>query len=224
MIDDVKYWYATDGQITVSTERFKHGTSSLKWEWSSSSSSSSLTYNNPEVFRAIKWGNNKCFAFWLYNNQQLTVDENNPQQPLYVEFLTATDSKPIAHIWYHVNFYGWRPLGLRYALLSQFKTNLSKIHGIRFYPPSNTANGIYFLNAINFDYTHTIGPNADYQQPWATPENIKRLDDDPLKWLFTPNNIFHNRPWLEEQQVNATDNDINKIKERWIKNLPYGTW
>lgn len=223
MIDDVQYWHATDGEINVSTERFKHGTSSLKWEWSSSSAS--LTYTNPEVFRSIKWGNNKCFAFWLFNNEQKNFDENNPQQPLHIEFLSEKDSKPIAHIWYHVDFHGWRPLGLRYALLSQFKTNLSHVHAIRFYAPSNTSNGINFLNGINFDYTHTVGPNADYQQPWATtPDNIKRLSDDPLKWSFNPNNIFHNRPWLEEQQVDASDEDIKKIKERWINSLPYGTW
>jgi hypothetical protein len=221
MNDDLRYWYAIDGQVTLSTERFKHGTSSLKWEWSASSS---LTYTNPDAFRSIKWANNKCFAVWLYNSQESKIDENNPQQPLYIEFLTETDSKPIAHIWYHVDFHGWRPLGLRYALLSQFKTNLSRIHGIRLTPPSNISNGVYYLNSINFDYTHTTGPKPDYQQPWSTPEYIKRLDDDPLKWLFIPNNIFYNRPWLEEQQVNVSEDDITKLKDRWIKSLPYGTW
>jgi hypothetical protein len=221
MVDDIQYWHATDGEVSISTERFKHGTSSLKWEWSSSSA---LTYTNPDVFRAIKWANDKCFAFWLFNNQQLKVDENNLQQPLHVEFLSETENKPIAHIWYHVNFHGWRPLGLRYALLSQFKASLSRVHAIRFYPPSNVPNGIYFLNAIKFDYTHNIGPKPDYQQPWATQENIKRLTDDPFKWLFIPTNIFHNRPWLEEQQVSASDDDIKKLKDRWLKSLPYGTW
>ena len=223
MIDDLQYWHVTDGQITLSTERFKHGTTSLKWEWSSSSSS--LTFTNPEIFHSIKWANNKCLAFWLYNTEQSSsTDENNLPQPLYIDFLTEKDSKPIAHIWYHVNFYGWRPLGSRYALLSQFKTNLSRIHGIRFYPPSNISNGVYYLNAINFDYIHANGPQSDYQQPWATQTNIKRLNDDPMKWLFNSKNIFFNRPWLEEQQINVNDEDINKIKERWINNLPYGTW
>jgi hypothetical protein len=222
MIDDVRYWYVNDGEITESTERFKHGTSSLKWKWSSSSSA--LSYTNPNVFSAIKWGNNKCFAFWLFNSQQPNFDENNLPQPIRIEFLTATESQPIANIWYHVNFYGWRPLGLRYALLPQFKTNLTRIHGVRFYPPSNMPNGTFYLNGINFDYTHTVGPQADYQQPWATPGNIKRLNDDPSIWLFNPNNFFHNRPWLEEQQINATNDDVNKIKNRWIKNIPYGTW
>jgi hypothetical protein len=224
MNDDVRYWHATDGKITESTERFKHGTSSLKWEWSSSSSAA-LSYTNPEVFKNIQWGNNKCFAFWLFNTQQQNFDENNPPQPIHIEFLTVTDSQPIANIWYHVNFYGWRPLGLRYALLPQFKTNLTRVHGIRLYPPSNMPNGTFYLNGINFDYTHTIGPQADYQQPWAaTPDNIKRLNDDPSNWLFNSNNIFHNRPWLEEQQINVTDDDVNKIKDRWTKNLPYATW
>jgi hypothetical protein len=221
MSDDLQYWHATDGQVTSSTERFKHGTSSLKWEWSSSSS---LTYTNPEIFRSIKWGTNKCFALWLFNSHKLLPEENNPQQPLFVEFLSETDAKPIARIWFHVNFYGWRPLGLRYALLSQFKANLSRVHAIRFYPPSNTANGVYFLNAINFDYIHTTGPKPDYQQPWATPENIKRLGDDPSTLLFIPTNIFHNRPWLEEQKINVSDEDVKKLKDRWLKNIPYGTW
>ncbi|CAF0810303.1 unnamed protein product [Rotaria sordida] len=222
MSDDIQYWHATDGEVTVSTERFKHGTSSLKWEWSSPSSA--LTYTNPEAFRSIKWATNVCFAFWLFNNQQSKVDENAPQQPLYVEFLTATSSEPIARLWYHVNFYGWRPLGLRYALLSKFKNNLNRIHGIRFCPPTNTPNGVYFINGITFDYKHTIGPQDDYQQPWATPENIKRLNDDPSKWLFNTNNFFYNRSWLEEQQVHPSDDDVNKLKDRWLESLPYGTW
>ncbi|CAF0756667.1 unnamed protein product [Adineta steineri] len=222
MNDDLKYWHATDGEITLSTERFKHGTSSLKWEWSSSAAA--LTYTNPEAFHSLKWANNKCFAFWLFNSQESNIDENNPQQPLYIEFLSEKDNKPIAHLWYHVNFYGWRPIGIRYGLLSQFKTNLTRIHGIRFTSPSNVSNGVYFINGINFDYTHTVGPKADYQQPWATPENIKRLTDDPSKWLFNSKNIFYNRPWLEEQKINVTDDDIDKLKTRWLKTIPYGTW
>ena len=222
MVDDVRYWHATDGQITESNERFKHGTSSLKWEWSSGDAA--LTFTNPEVFRAIKWGNNKCFVFWLYNDEQGIVDENNPSQPLQIDFLTATDSKPIAHIWYHVNFHGWRPLGLRYALIPQFKGSLVRIHGVRFSPPSNMSSGTLFFNAMNFDFTHNVGPQPDYQQPWATPNLIKRLNDDPSKWLFTPNNIFYNRPWLQESQVSANEDDVTKIKDRWISNLPYRTW
>ncbi|UJR28229.1 hypothetical protein I4U23_009479 [Adineta vaga] len=221
MNDDLRYWHAIDSQISVSTERYKHGTSSLKWEVGSSSS---LTYTNPDAFRSIKWTNNKCFALWLYSNQAPKVDENNSLQPLCIEFLTETDSQPIAHIWYHINFYGWRPIGLRYALLPQFKANLNRIHGIRLTLLSNISDGIYFLNAINFDYTHAVGPQADYQQPWATPENIKRLDDDPSTWLFDPKNFFSNRSWLVEQQVNITDDDMNKLKERWLRSLPYGTW
>ena len=221
MIDDLSYWHTTDGQVTISSERFKHGTSSLKWEWSSSSS---LTYTNPEVFRSIEWSNKRCFALWLFNTQRLKVDENNPQEPLYVEFLTETESEPVARVWYHVNFYGWRPLGLRYALLPQFETNLSRIHGIRFYPPSNLPNGVYYLNGVDFDYKHSVGPTADYQQPWATSENIHRLDDAPSKWLFSTDNIFHNRPWLEQQQVSASDDDVDKLKARWLKRIPYPTW
>ncbi|CAF4047095.1 unnamed protein product [Rotaria sp. Silwood2] len=222
MVDDTRYWHATDGQITVSTERFKHGTSSLKWEWSSSSV---LTYTNPEAFRSIKWGNNVCFGFWLFNSQQSKVDENDSQQPLFVEFLTATSSEPIAHLWYHMNFHGWRPLGLRYALISKFKNNLNQIHGIRFYPPSNTDHGVYYINGITFDYKHAIGPQDDYQQPWATAENIKRLNDEPSKWIFNTSNFFYNRPWLEEeQQGHPSDEDVNTLKKRWLETLPYGTW
>lgn len=221
MIDDLNYWHASDGQLTVSDERYKQGTSSLKWEWTSSSS---LTYTNPDVFGVLKWASNKCFALWLYNSQPLKSEQTDRPQPMYVEFLTEKDAKPVAHLWFHVNFHGWRPLGLRYALLPQFKANLSRIHAIRFYPPANVGHGVYFLNGITFDYTHTVGPQADYQQPWATAEKIKRLENDPSIWLFDPNNIFHNRPWLEEKQVKATDEDVAKLKDRWLKNLPYGTW
>lgn len=220
-MQDIQFWHTSDGQISVSTERFKHGTSSLKWEWSSSSA---LTYNNPKAFRSIKWANNICFAFWLYSEHVPQFDENNPQQPLYIEFLTATDPEPVERIWYHVNFHGWRPLGLRFALLPKFKTSLSQVAGIRIYPPSNIPNGVYYINGMTFDYKHTIGPQEDYQQPWATPDNIQRLSDDPSKWLFNPNNIFYNRPWLQEQDVHPTDDDVKKLKDRWLGNLIYGTW
>ena len=222
MTDDVRYWHTTDGEITVSNERFKHGTSSLKWDWSSPGAA--LTFNNPEVFRTIKWGNNKCFAFWLYNVEQGVFDEHDTPTPLQIEFLSATESKPIARIWFHVNFHGWRPLGLRYALLSPFKNNLSRVQGLRFIPPSNMHSGTLFLNGVNFDFAHNIGPQQDYQQPWATQSNIKRLEDDPSKWLFTPNNIFYNRPWLTESHINASDDEVEKIKDRLIDSLPYGTW
>lgn len=222
MNDDIKYWHATDGQISVSTERFKHGTSSLKWEWSAPSAS--LTFTNPQAFRSIKWGNNVCFAVWLYNDQQSKLDENDPQKPLYVQFLTETNPEPIASVWYHVNFHGWRPLGLRYALLPTFKTNLSRIHGIRISAPSNVSNGVYYLNGITFDFKHAVGPKNDYQQPWATSDFINHLDDDPVDWLFNVNNFFQNRPWLDEKKVNAPDDDVNKLRDRWIQSLPYGTW
>ncbi|CAF4964142.1 unnamed protein product, partial [Rotaria socialis] len=64
----------------------------------------------------------------------------------------------------------------------------------------------------------------DYQQPWATQEYIQRLSDEPSKWLFNSNNIFHNRPWLSEHQVNASADGFNKLKDRWLASLPYGTW
>ena len=224
MVDDVTYWHTNDGQISLSNERFKHGNQSLKWE---SSSTSTLTYTNPDSFKSIKWANNKCLAFWLFNTEQPTTttnDESNLSQPISIEFLTATDSQPVAHVWFHVNFYGWRPMGLRYALLPQFKTNLSRIHGIRIYPPSNRSQGTFYINGLNFDYTHNVGPKADYQQPWATEEYIKRLKDDPANWLFNSNNIFHNRSWLIEQQSNASEEDVKKIQKRWLDSLPYGTW
>ncbi|CAF1304398.1 unnamed protein product [Adineta ricciae] len=219
MNDDPRFWYAIDSQISVSSERFKHGTSSLKWE---AGPGSSLTYTNPEAFRSIKWANNKCFALWFYCNQEIEFDANTTVQPMDIEFLTATESTPVARIWYHINYSGWRALGLRYALLPQFKNNLTQIHGIRITLPSNIPDGIYFLNGINFDYTHSTGPQADYQQPWTS--DIRRLEDDPSTWLFNPKNIFHNRPWLEEQHPTVSDDDVNKVKDRWLRNLPYATW
>ena len=219
MNDDPRYWYAIDSQVSVSSERFKDGTSSLKWE---AGPGSSLTYTNPDAFRSIKWANNKCFALWFYCNQELEFDENTALQPMNIEFLTATDSTPVARIWYHINYFGWRVLGLRYALLPQFKDKLTQIHGIRITLPSNIPDGIYFLNGINFDYTHSTGPQADYQQPWAS--DIRRLEDNPSTWLFNPKNIFHNRPWLEEQYPTVSDDDVNKVKDRWLRNLPYATW
>ena len=193
----------------------------LNGRWSSSSS---LTYTNPETFRSIKWANNKCFALWLYNTQPTKSDPNNLPQPIYVEFLTEGDHQPVARLWYHVNFSGWRPLGFRYALLPQMKADLSRIHGIRIYAPANVDHGAFYLNGVNFDYTHNIGPKADYQQPWATPENIKRLDEDPMNWSFDPNNIFYHRSWLAEEPVNATEEDVKKLKDRWLNRIPYGTW
>ena len=221
MTDDLQYWHATGGQLTTTTERYQHETSSLKWEWTSSSL---LTYTNPQAFRSIKWATNKCFALWLYSGQQPESDPAKCPQPIRVEFLSEKDPKPLAEIWFHVNFSGWRPLGLRYALLPSLKTNLSRVHGLRFYAPSNVDNGVFILNGIHFDYVHSIGPKADYQQPWASPDCISRLNDNPMAWSFVSNNIFHNRPWLAAEQVNSTSEDVAKVKARWLSSLPYGTW
>lgn len=221
MTEDLRYWHATDSDLTASDERFKQGNSSLKWQWSSSSS---LTYTNPDAFRSIKWGNNKCFALWLYNAQPIKIDPDNRPQPMHVEFLTAEDHEPVARLWYHANFSGWRPLGFRYDLLPQMKAKLSRIHGVRFYAPANIDHGIFYLNGVNFDYTHNIGPKSDYQQPWATTDCIQRLNDDPMNWLFDPTNIFYHRPWLEEEPVRATEEDAAKMRDRWLSTLAYATW
>ena len=219
MIDDLQYWHANEGQLSTSNERYKHGTSSLKWEWSSSAC---LTYTNPEYFKSLKWAPNKCLALWLFNDRRSVNNNNEIQQPLHIEFLAVDDNRPLATVWFHVNFHGWRPLGLRYALVPQLKENFSRIHGVRFYPSSDANNGIFYLNGLTFDYTHNTGPRPDYQQPWATPDFIKRLNDDPMDWLFDANNIFHHRPWLEP--VNASQEDVKKIQTQWLKTIPYGTW
>lgn len=221
MTENLEYWHPTESEVSISNERVKLGNESLKWNWTSSSA---LTFTNPEVFRSIKWGNNKCFAFWLFNTQPIKIDPENRPQPMYVDFLTADDPQPVVRLWFHVNFVGWRPLGFRYGLLSQMKANLSRIHGIRFFPPANIEQGIFYLDGVNFDYTHSIGPKSDYQQPWATSDFIQRLDDDPMDWLFDSNNIFYHRSWLEQEPIKATEDDVAKLTDRWLDSLPYGTW
>lgn len=221
MVDEIQCWHANEGQISLVNDRYKHGTSSLKWEWSSSGS---LSFTNPNYFRSIKWGTNKCFAVWLFNENLNSGGQDENQQPIYLEFLTENDSEPLASVWFHVNFHGWRPLGFRYALVPQMKDHFTRIYGVRFYPPSNRTNGVFYFNAITFDYTHAIGPCPDYQQPWATVKCIDRLKDNPMDWVFNPKNIFYNRRWLQEQQAQATNDDLQKLRDKWLKSIPCQTW
>ncbi|CAF1546936.1 unnamed protein product, partial [Didymodactylos carnosus] len=215
--EKLKYWEADgNSSLTISNNCAKHGEDSLRWSWEGSTNAS-IIYTNPDLFHALNIKANKCLAFWLNSRQQ-------SYEPLFVEFRTS-DEQIIDKIWFHVNFIGWRPLGIRYNLIDSLKQQSHQIHSVKFISPSSLENGIYYINAPNFEFNHS-GPKADYQQPWQN--DVKKLADPSLS-LYSETNITYNRPWLTNTKYpdEVTEDDIasiKKLKDRWLKPPPYNSW
>ncbi len=125
-------WVAAKGTLSVSTEHFKEGTKSLKWE---TVGTSVLNV----AFADFAANNSNSAFFQIYNSVQLN-------DTLKVEFLFNSTVKRTAV--FLCNYSGWREFNRAYTEYAF--TQSTTINGVRFTlkPTSTNSRSIYFDNVI----------------------------------------------------------------------------
>lgn len=170
------------GKVEVTTERFKSGQKSLKWDFTKDAVLN-YKFDAPDLKKP-----EDGFGMWVYNPK--AIDDR-----MLVKFFDG--DKILAEVWYNLNFYGWRPVGANYAKLGIKASN--KITRIEFSAP-NTTGTLYFDSIRTLLNTKPLA--TDNQQPWVNDLSILKLPF--AKSHYSLEDISLNRPYLPKM-VKASD-------------------
>lgn len=155
------YWTTTNGTLSTSTDHYKHGNQSLKWEWNSNAvitvdhlQSNGLTpsqiVNNAYHF----------FRMWVYNASKVPTGE------LQIEFYDNTGKKQYYYS-FGLNFTGWRAASADYKNEMSGNKTSKNITSLKIKAPA-TGSGTLFLDFIDFTAERMNRRAKDYQLPFIT--------------------------------------------------------
>lgn len=148
--------------LTISKDRFKHLSHSLKWSWSSSTSSWSIhekiNYISPKTASDPKIS---TFVFWIYSEQA------EKEGKLKVEFMK--DGEVATYFEYGLNFSGWRGAWIAFDRDME-GIPLEGMDEVRFSVPGVPNGTLYFDHLILSSMQDARYHTADLQAPFINPE------------------------------------------------------
>ena len=96
------YWATTNGTLSTSTDHYKLGSKSLKWDWSANAviTISNLQSHGLTASEVLGYYDH-FFRMWVYNNAAI------PGGQLQIEFYDNTGTKQFYYS-FGINYTGWR--------------------------------------------------------------------------------------------------------------------
>ena len=185
--------------LSLTKERYKHLSHSLRWSWNSPSASwnirEEINYISPQTASDPKIS---TFVFWIYSEK--AIEEGK----LKVEFLK--EGKVASHFEYGLNFSGWRGAWIAFDR-DMVGSPQEGMDEVRFSVPGIPAGTLYFDHLILSSMQDARYHTADAQAPFINPETESH-------WLILNQswNAAFDLPLVETTQ---TENDaIHSIEER----------
>ena len=155
------YWATTNGTLNTSTDYYKHGSKSLKWDWSSNAilTVSNLQSHGLSASQVADFYNH-FFRMWVYNTNQISGGN------LQIEFYDNFGTKQF-YFSFGLNYTGWRAATTDYtAEMSGNKTS-TNITTMKILAPTS-GSGTLFFDFIDFTMPRITERAKDYQLPFIT--------------------------------------------------------
>lgn len=192
--------------LTITSEHYKHLSSSLKWSWSSVDSYWSIrdevAYTAPLTDSAPRL----CtFVFWIYSKEPVTNGH------LKVEFLKK--GRATSHFEYGLNFSGWRGAWVAFDRDMEGQPEVG-MDEVRFSVPGVNSGTLFFDHVILASMQDARHHTADFQAPFI---NVRTRNH----WLIL--NDSWNKEFdvplkpPSEKEVNDAAQIANRLKEYFLE-------
>ncbi|MEY3450554.1 MAG: hypothetical protein RL711_379 [Bacteroidota bacterium] len=164
------YWTTTNGTLSTSTDHYKLGSKSLKWDWSANAviTVSNLQSNGLSPSQVADFYNH-FFRMWVYNNAAIPAGE------LQIEFYDNTGTKQYFYS-FGMNYEGWRAATADYLNEMSGNKTSSNITTMKIKAPAS-GSGTLFFDFIDFTMPRITERAKDYQLPF-----IPNIGGD-LHWI-----------------------------------------
>lgn len=164
------HWTTSNGSLNISTDHYKLGGKSLRWDWSANAiiTVSNLQSHGLKPSEVANYYYN-MFRMWVYNTTAV------PTLPMVVEFYDNT-GKLQAYYNFGLNFTGWRAASASYVHEMSGTLSSTNLTTMKFKAP-NTGSGTLFFDFIDYTMARNTRRSADYQLPFITLDNGEHWGD-----------------------------------------------
>lgn len=153
------YWATTNGTLSTSTDHYKLGSKSLKWDWSANAVITvSNLQNHGLVASQVADYANHFFRMWVYNNAAIPAGE------LQIEFYDNTGTKQYFYS-FGINYMGWRAATTDYDTEMSGNKNSTNITTMKIKAPTS-GSGTFYFDFIDFTMPRITERAKDYQLPF----------------------------------------------------------
>ncbi|MFB9058249.1 chondroitinase family polysaccharide lyase [Mariniflexile ostreae] len=164
------HWSTTNGTLNTSTDHYKLGSKSLRWDWNANAV---ITVNNLQDHGLVKSEvlgfYHNMFRMWLYNTGAIQTT------PLTVEFYDNTDALRFFYT-VQLNFTGWRAASASYVKEMSGNKNSDDITTMKIKAP-DSGSGTFFFDFIDYTMARNTSRSADYQLPFINLNNGEHWGD-----------------------------------------------
>ncbi|WGQ11314.1 chondroitinase family polysaccharide lyase [Pedobacter gandavensis] len=157
-----KKWTAVNGSLSMSSNHFKLGKQSIKWDWNGAGKSM-LTISD-EGLKAVVGNPRSTFVVWIYNEKPV-----NDQ----LVFKFGTKDKTMSSFNFKLNFKGWRTAWVMYHRDMAGKP-AAEMNQLSISAPASLNKGSLFIDQLIL--TASINPRSpmrDEQVPFVNPDGDK---------------------------------------------------
>lgn len=189
-VSELNYWKMDKGRLSISPQKYKFGSSSMKVEWTSGAR---LTMDYaPGLYEASK-SKAGGVMMWLYG-------EGGESGELQVIFLTS-DDKELCRIPFKIGYKGWRALWSKFYL-DMGKKNTDEIIGKMVIAFPQTS-GTLYIDMLEFT------PSV----PWTYMEDFQ-ISNTRDNFSMVPDIMRYRTAPLPDDKIDADDNQIQIIEDR----------
>lgn len=149
-------WTVSEGgQLSISSDHFKSGASSLRWDWEAKSKLSVVA--SEELVKAVR--SNGLFHCWIYNEQPLKA-------PLILSFSAGNSVQYTFN--FNLGYSGWRACRINFSQMLGSK-DVTAIEELSFIAPRQGKGSLY-IDRLSFQEAAANNIGSDAQMPFLSPE------------------------------------------------------
>lgn len=164
------HWSTTNGSLSISNDHYKHGTRSLRWDWSAHAEITVSNLQNHGLAPSqVTNFNFNMFRMWVYNTAKTS------QTPLIIEFYDQQGNLQF-HYDFGLNFTGWRAASASYLNEMSGIKNSTNLTTMKIKAP-NLGEGVLFFDFIDYTMARNTMRSADYQLPFIRLNNDEHWGD-----------------------------------------------
>ncbi len=192
-----------DGKVELSSEKFKDGSKSVRFSWTSPAE---MVFSNFSDIEASMKVNGAGLMMWVYNTQPMS-------EPLVFTFLDWNMNE-ICHFDFNADFKGWRAIWIKYIdMLSPYghygdrklKERVTDAAGMIIKVPQSVQSGTIYIDRVSFSRTRLHNQITPDMQ---IPQNNWNLERDMWQWC---------RLWEWEQYPAWTVGQIGKTQADMLR-------
>jgi chondroitin-sulfate-ABC endolyase/exolyase len=154
-----KTWQAVQGKLGLSSQHFKMGKQSVKWDWVAGQESQLVIRD--DAFALVAANPRSTFVVWIYNEKPVND---------HLLFKFGTTENTASSFEFKLNFKGWRTAWVMYHRDMAGKP-VAGMNALQIQAPASLKSGSLFIDQLLYDVTiNPRSPMRDEQLPFINPD------------------------------------------------------